>query len=179
MLFRSDLDPLEAEPSVQLRWLRPGEALGQPDAVILPGSKQTLRDLAALRSCGGDEALRAYSAAGGHLFGLCGGLQMLGTELLDPLGLEGEMNPASTAPLSAAAASPGLGLLPLRTRFSAAKTTAQRRAIALWPPGPSLELEGFELHHGHTQAEALPVTVEPDLGWWQPCGAQEIGRAHV
>ena len=97
---------------------------------------------------------------------------MLGTELLDPLGLEGEMNPASTAPLSAAAASPGLGLLPLRTRFSAAKTTAQRRAIALWPPGPSLELEGFELHHGHTQAEALPVTVEPDLGWWQPCGAQ-------
>ena len=46
----SDLDPLEAEASVQLRWLAPGEQLGQPDALIVPGSKQTLRDLAALRT---------------------------------------------------------------------------------------------------------------------------------
>ena len=48
----SDLDPLEAEPSVQLRWVQPGEALGRPDAVVLPGSKQTLRDLKALQASG-------------------------------------------------------------------------------------------------------------------------------
>ncbi|MFN6133973.1 MAG: cobyric acid synthase [Synechococcaceae cyanobacterium] len=166
----SDLDPLEAEPSVQLRWLQPGEALGQPDAVILPGSKQTLRDLAALQRTGSAEALRAYAAAGGHLFGLCGGLQMLGAELLDPLGLEGETQLIGDA--SPGATWPGLGLLPLRTRFGSSKATAQRRVAALWPPGPPLELEGFELHHGRTEAQASPLSADPDLGWWQPCGAE-------
>ena len=83
----SDLDPLEAEPTVQLKWIRPGEPLGRPDAVILPGSKQTRLDLAALQAEGLDEQLRAYVAAGGHVFGLCGGLQMLGAWLRDPEGL--------------------------------------------------------------------------------------------
>jgi adenosylcobyric acid synthase len=155
---------------VQLRWLQPGEALGQPDAVILPGSKQTLRDLAALQRTGSAEALRAYAAAGGHLFGLCGGLQMLGAELLDPLGLEGETQLIGDA--SPGATWPGLGLLPLRTRFGSSKATAQRRVAALWPPGPPLELEGFELHHGRTEAQASPLSADPDLGWWQPCGAE-------
>jgi adenosylcobyric acid synthase len=167
----SDLDPLEAEPSVQLRWLQPGEDLGQPDAVIVPGSKQTLRDLAELRRSGTAAALLSYAAAGGQLFGICGGMQMLGAELFDPLGLEGEVSEAD-APRRSAAGQPGLGLLPLRTRFGAGKTTAQRRVMSLWPPGPSLELEGFELHHGHTEAEASPLSGDTDLGWWQPCGAR-------
>ena len=61
----SDLDPLEAEASLKLRWIQPGEPLGQPDAVILPGSKQTLRDLEALNSSGLADQLRAYAQAGG------------------------------------------------------------------------------------------------------------------
>ncbi len=166
----SDLDPLEAEPSVRLRWIRPGDDLGRPDAVILPGSKQTLRDLAALRAGGLDASLRAYLAAGGHLFGLCGGLQMLGQRLEDPHGREGgepgnaggsELEAGWATPAGAAtypasgsldpgsgSGSAGLGLLPLTTRYGTAKTLRHCRSMALWPPGEPLELEGFELHQG-------------------------------
>ena len=172
----SDLDPLEAEPSVQLRWLQPGEDLGRPDAVILPGSKQTLRDLAALRATGLDEALRAYLAAGGHLFGVCGGLQMLGTWLEDPEGREGFDSATATATaatadgiavagsLSGAGLTDclrGLALLPLRTRYDgAAKTLRQRRTPALWPAGDPLEVEGFELHQGVSIAEPDSVPAQ-------------------
>ncbi|MCP9928652.1 cobyric acid synthase [Cyanobium sp. CH-040] len=168
----SDLDPLEAEPSVRLRWLRPGEPLGNPDAVILPGSKQSLGDLAALRRAGLDGELRRYLAAGGHVFGLCGGLQLLGRELHDPEGLEG----AAPSRLR------GLDLLPLRTVFGGTKALRQRRSQALWPAAPdgggsecpdALELEGFELHRGRTTVVApAPGALASDdgLGWWQAVG---------
>jgi adenosylcobyric acid synthase len=188
----SDLDPLEAEPSVRLRWLRPGDPLGSPDAVILPGSKQTLRDLAALRRTGLDGELHRYLAAGGHVFGLCGGMQLLGRELLDPEGLEG----SGEAPTGGAAGGrvSGLDLLPLRTVFGSGKTLRQRRSRALWPPpgtggpgdgpGQALELCGFELHRGHTTvlgggAEAgqppqalQPMASDDGLGWWLALGDQ-------
>jgi adenosylcobyric acid synthase len=162
----SDLDPLEAEPSVQLRWLLPGEELGEPDAVVVPGSKQTLRDLAALEASGQDRALRAYLAGGGQVFGICGGLQLLGRELCDPEGLEG-----------ATVSQAGLNLLPLRTVFGQAKALRQRRSTALWPPAPglpALELEGFELHRGvSTVLEACaPLCAADDLGWVQASGEQ-------
>jgi adenosylcobyric acid synthase len=160
----SDLDPLEAEATVRLTWRRPGEALGRPDAVILPGSKQTLADLSRLRQSGMAEELIAYVRGGGHLFGICGGLQMLGQRLLDPHGLEGAM-------AAGAAGDPreGLGLLPLETRFGAAKALRQRRERALWPGG-GLMVEGFELHHGQSRCSASPLAEDPDLGWWQPVG---------
>jgi adenosylcobyric acid synthase len=181
----SDLDPLEAEPSVRLRWLCPGQDLGQPDAVILPGSKQTLRDLAALRVAGLDQALRAYLAAGGQVFGLCGGLQMLGEWLEDPHGREGSTSAdpapaeAGQPPAPAVDAAVGLGLLPLRTRYGTSKVLRQRRTAALWPPGPPLELEGFELHQGLSALEAAgaeasaaptPLCADPGLGWMRGCG---------
>ena len=74
----SDLDPLEAETSLRLHWVEPGEDLGQPDAVILPGSKQTLRDLHALRSSGLEQQLLHYAENGGNVLAICGGMQMLG-----------------------------------------------------------------------------------------------------
>jgi adenosylcobyric acid synthase len=166
----SDLDPLEAEPTVQLRWLAPGEELGQPDAVIVPGSKQTLRDLAALQSSGLAEALGAYVAGGGQVFGICGGLQLLGRELLDPEGLEGT-----------AGGHRGLDLLPLRTVFGEAKALRQRRSPALWPASNTvaaglepLELEGFELHRGcSTELEPCqPLCAAADLGWVRASGEQ-------
>jgi adenosylcobyric acid synthase len=156
----SDLDPLEAEASVQLRWIRPGEELGQPDAVILPGSKQTLGDLAALHGSGLGVDLARYVGAGGQVFGLCGGLQMLGQSLRDPVGLEGGI----------AGEAAGLGLLPLHTVFAATKTLRRRRSRALWPAGEALELEGFELHHGRSECGAAPLCQEAGLGWWQPVG---------
>jgi adenosylcobyric acid synthase len=161
----SDLDPLEAEPSVRLRWVRPGEALGQPDAVILPGSKQTLADLAALGAAGLAGALLAYAHAGGVVLGLCGGMQMLGSRLSDPLGLEG-----------AAGEREGLALLPLRTHFTPGKTLQQRRSLALWPAaGEPLPIEGFELHQGAscvdpTAPDTHPLATDPGLGWWRRCG---------
>jgi adenosylcobyric acid synthase len=169
----SDLDPLEAEPSLRLRWLQPGDEIGSPDAVIVPGSKRTLSDLAVLRAAGLDSALEHYLAAGGHVFGLCGGLQMLGRELEDPHGLEGEADPDSAAGIPAATAVRGLGLLPLRTHFATAKTCGQRRTLALWPEGEPLAIEGFELRHGRSvrledgQGSAAPFCEAPDLGWWK------------
>ena len=162
----SDLDPLEAEPTVQLRWVAPGEELGLPDAVVIPGSKQTLRDLAAIHSSGLGAALQAYSAGGGHVFGICGGMQMLGEELCDPEGLEGgapSVNNSHT----------GLGLLPLRTVFSADKALRQRSSMARWPAGSSaLKLEGFELHHGRTASKesepCQPLCLDAELGWVTP-----------
>jgi len=166
----SDLDPLEAEPSVRLRWLLPGEALGDPDAVVLAGSKQTLRDLAWLYDTGLDQQLKTYLNRGGTLFGICGGLQMLGRELLDPEGLEG--GEGNRQPQSKAMR--GLDLLPLRTSFSSGKELAQRQVRMRWPSGPALQLEGFELHHGRshwlddgdTEIEAL-LSDDQDLGWWR------------
>jgi adenosylcobyric acid synthase len=164
----SDLDPLEAEPSVQLRWIRPGDPLGRPDALILPGSKQTLRDLEALQAAGLADDLRHYLAGGGHVFGLCGGLQMLGRRLDDPERLEG--GPAAAA---------GLDLLPLVTRFGGEKALRQRRSQALWPAGEAVEIEGFELHRGRSQALAdgdlQPLAVDGELGWWSAGSGGEAG----
>jgi len=169
----SDLDPLEAEPSVQLRWLRPGQELGRPDAVLIPGSKQTLRDLAALRHSGLARELTPYLAAGGQVFGLCGGLQMLGREICDPEGLEGRGPGATEA---------GLNLLPLRTVFGTGKVLRQRHSLALWPEplnanGAPLAIEGFELHRGRSillqaseDATCQPLCADPDLGWVQRHG---------
>ena len=180
----SDLDPLEAEPSVGLRWLRPGQELGQPDAVVIPGSKQTLRDLGALRGSGLGQALRGYVAAGGQVFGLCGGLQMLGREIRDPEGLEG----------GGVATAAGLDLLPLSTVMSSGKVLRQRRALAIWPQAPGasanplettpleanpLEIEGFELHRGRSTLldgddglACQPLSIDADLGWVRAEGSR-------
>jgi adenosylcobyric acid synthase len=162
----SDLDPLEAEPTVQLRWVAPGEELGHPDAVLVPGSKQTLRDLEALQSRNLAGAVQRYAHSGGHVFGICGGMQLLGRELSDPDGLEGSCNGASN--------SCGLNLLPLRTVFGGTKALRQRNSPALWPSvnGGSSEpiaIEGFELHRGSSSAldPCEPLCADAGLGWVQ------------
>ena len=158
----SDLDPLEAETSLRLRWVTPGEDLGHPDAVILPGSKQTLRDLQALRSSGLEQQLRTYVERGGSLLAICGGMQMLGKQLEDPEGLEGG---EGNGPWE------GVGLLPLSTRFGGSKTLRQRTVQGHWP-APT-QLDGFELHHGETVADATlkQLCKESGLGWWMPTTA--------
>ena len=154
----SDLDPLEAEPTVQLNWIAPGQDLGRPDAVVVPGSKQTLRDLGALQSSGLGQQLSAYAQQGGAVLGICGGMQQLGRELHDPQGLEG----------GAGSSHAGLNLLPLRTVFGEAKALRHCSSPALWPEAAEAALlEGFELHRGAT-SELEPCTAlaaEAGLGW--------------
>ena len=106
-----DLDPLDAEPGVDLVRVRPGHALpGDADLVVLLGAKATIADLAALREAGFHIDISAHVRRGGSVLGLCGGYQMLGRAIHDPRGLEG---PAGTAA--------GLGLLNVETTLAADK----------------------------------------------------------
>jgi adenosylcobyric acid synthase len=144
-----DFDPLDHEPGVTLRFVERAEELAGADLVILPGSKSTAADLAWLRRSGLADALTARAGQGAPVLGICGGCQMLGLSIEDPDGLE-----------SPEASVPGLGLLPLRTRFQRDKLTAQVQAC---PAGagfltrglPATDaLTGYEIHMGAVQAEA-------------------------
>ncbi len=136
----TDLDPLRWEPDSSPRYVRSVEELGQPDAIILPGSKNTVEDLEWLWTSGLAEIVREQAASGRWVLGICGGYQMLGKELLDPEQTESEIQPP-----------PGLGLLPVRTTFAASKATHQVKAL----PCPDYlaqwgELQGYEIHTGVT-----------------------------
>jgi adenosylcobyric acid synthase len=132
-----DFDPLRAEPSVDFAFIPPGRPLpGDADLVILPGSKASLADLAFLRAEGWDIDLLGHVRRGGRVLGICGGFQMLGRRLADPLGVEG---PPGSAP--------GLGLLDVETTLTGTKTL-QSVSGALTPSGAAFE--GFEMHVGET-----------------------------
>ncbi len=132
-----DLDPLTAEPEVDLALVGRGAPL-PPDAdlVILPGSKATIADLGALREEGWDIDLLAHYRRGGHVLGLCGGFQMLGRTISDPDGLEG---PPGTVD--------GLGLLEVDTVLTAPKTV---RAVAGETVRGGCAFSGYEIHMGRT-----------------------------
>ena len=132
-----DLDPLKLEPTVDLAMVPPGQALPVCDVVILPGSKTTLRDLAALRSEGWDIDILAHRRRGGHVLGLCGGYQMLGRVVRDPEGLEG---PAGEAP--------GLGLLDIETTLDSGKTV---REVGFRHAPSATEGLAYEIHLGRTE----------------------------
>jgi cobyric acid synthase CobQ len=138
----SDLDPLRMEPDVALRVVRDARQLGRPDAVLLPGTKNTLGDLARLRQVGLVEALLAL-AGQTEIVGICGGYQMLGQTLADPHHLE-----------SSAERVDGLGLLPVETVLHPDKTLKRVEAVHL-PSG--LGLVGYEIHHGRTEGDLPPL----------------------
>ena len=85
----TDFDPLRLHPQVDLQFIGPGQPIPAADLIILPGSKSVRGDLAQLRERGWDKAIERHLRYGGKLIGICGGLQMLGREVHDPLGLEG------------------------------------------------------------------------------------------
>lgn len=133
-----DLDPLRQEETVELVMVGRGAALpGDADLVILPGSKTTLRDLAVLRAEGWDIDLAAHRRRGGHILGLCGGYQMLGRVVRDPLGLEG---PPSEAP--------GLGMLDVETVLEPGKTV---RETAFSHAASGAEGRAYEIHLGRSE----------------------------
>ena len=131
-----DLDPLDAEPAVDLVRVRPGHALpGDADLVLLLGAKATIADLAVLREAGFHIDIGAHVRRGGSVLGLCGGYQMLGRAIRDPLGLEG---PASTAE--------GLGLLDVETILSSDKRLEPVHGAT----GDGIPFSGYEMHMGVT-----------------------------
>ncbi|GLK72672.1 cobyric acid synthase [Ancylobacter dichloromethanicus] len=131
-----DLDPLEAEPSVEVIRVRPGTPLPADAAlVLLPGSKSTLADLADFRREGWDIDLLAHVRRGGRVLGLCGGYQMLGRSLADPEGVEGP--PGSV---------PGLGLLDVETVL-----TGDKRLVAVIGMAGGVPFSGYEMHMGVTE----------------------------
>jgi adenosylcobyric acid synthase len=135
-----DLDPLEAEPAVDLIRLRPGMALpGDVDLVILPGSKATIADLAALRAAGFDIDIAAHRRRGGLVLGLCGGYQMLGRTVADPHGIEGPPGQVD-----------GLDLLDVETVLSADKRLEPIRGTT----DGGVPFEGYEMHMGVTAGAA-------------------------
>ncbi len=133
-----DLDPLKAEPEVRLEIIAPGHALpGDADLVILPGSKAVMDDLAFLRQQGWDIDIAAHVRRGGRVLGICGGYQMLGRAISDPLGLEG----------AAGRTMAGLGLLDVETELGAEKIT--RRVLAEHVATGEL-MKAYEIHLGRT-----------------------------
>jgi adenosylcobyric acid synthase len=130
-----DLDPLEAEPAIELVKVRPGAALpGNADLVILPGSKATIADLAALRQAGFDIDIAAHRRRGGIVIGLCGGYQMLGRAIRDPAGHEGPPGAVE-----------GLGLLDVETTLSGEKRLEPARGET-----DGIPFSGYEMHMGVT-----------------------------
>ena len=144
-----DLDPLSREPGVRVRWVSRADEFGAPDLAVLPGTKATVADLEWLRGQGLDAAIAAHAARGGAVLGICGGFQMLGDRLIDDDGVE-------AAP---GTSTPGLALLPVETRFEAAKTTRQasgevRAASGPWAGASGLPVTGYEIHMGRHAGEA-------------------------
>ncbi|MCT7961258.1 cobyric acid synthase CobQ [Laspinema sp. D1] len=148
----TDFDPLEAEPSVTLKYINPKQSLGYPDAVIIPGSKTTIADLLVLKQTGMAAELQNYVAGGGTVLGICGGYQMLGQVVADPEGVEGIEGRFE-----------GLNLLPIKTVITNHKVSRQRVVNSNYPT-PGLPVTGYEIHQGRTQpSERFNGALSPDI----------------
>jgi len=136
-----DLDPLRLEPGVSLEIVQPGRPLPFGELIILPGSKATRSDLAALREYGWDIDILAHHRAGARVLGLCGGFQMLGHTVFDPLGLEGVVGTSA-----------GLNLLDIDTVLGPTKELRVEQATSALTGDP---LVGYHMHMGVTRGRGL------------------------
>lgn len=137
----TDFDPLRLHPDVDLRFVEAGEPIPAADLVILPGSKNVRGDLAWLRANGWEEAVNRHLRYGGRLVGICGGFQMLGRRIGDPLGLE-----------AGAGESAGLGLLDMETELRPEK---QLRRVSGKLALADAPVSGYEIHAGVSEGPAL------------------------
>ena len=137
-----DLDPLRLERGVSVDLVEPGRALpGDAGLIVLPGSKSTIDDLAALRRQGWDIDIKAHVRRGGRVLGLCGGYQMLGHTISDPLGIEGAVRTVD-----------GLGLLDVATEFGGKKTLLNIEGTLI---AAGARFQGYEMHVGTTTGANL------------------------
>ncbi len=146
----TDIQPLMMHPELEVHWLTRPRDLGAYDLVVLAGSKNTRRDLEHLWSSGWADRILARHGSGGHVAGVCGGYQMLGVEVADPLGVEAEVG-----------VSRGLGLLSVRTEFHVEKRLG--RSVGRWGDA---EVSGYEIHHGRTERmgarAAVRISARPE-----------------
>ena len=146
----TDVDALSIEPGVGVRLVDDPAGLGDPDLVILPGSKSTVSDLAWMRARGFDRALGELIQRDepGLVLGICGGYQQLGMSIVDD-GIESAGGPAEVA---------GLCMLDVTTRFAPTKVVKRRRGTAVGQP-----VDGYEIHHGRVErAAGTPAWVHLD-----------------
>ncbi len=151
----TDFDVLRAHPDVDLHLVGPGQAIPPADLIVLPGSKNTMADLAFLREQGWEAALHKHLRYGGKVIGICGGYQMLGQQISDPFGVEG----------SAGQTLAGFGLLPVSTRLEQHKQLRRVQGHTLF--GTQAAAEGYEIHMGVSErapdcAAALMLDGVPD-----------------
>jgi adenosylcobyric acid synthase len=137
----TDFDPLRLHPQIDFSFVTISESLPPADLIILPGSKSVRSDLSSLRAAGWDAAIKQHLRYGGKLIGICGGLQMLGQHIHDPLGIEGE-----------AGSSEGLDLLELSTTLAAEKQLRNVRGTLSLEDAP---VSGYEIHAGVSSGVAL------------------------
>lgn len=165
----TDFDALAHEKDVALYYVKAVEDLGEPDVIMLPGSKNTTEDMLYLRKSGLGEKILAHAKAGKAVIGICGGYQMLGEVIRDPQHTESQNDEAA-----------GLGLLGMETVFASEKLTSQVVAQCqdLHFMGQSISaenLQGYEIHMGHTaftrEADKHPFTVCQRRG--KACASQE------
>lgn len=143
----TDFTPLENHPVLGVRYVEDTATLGKPDLIILPGTKNTIEDLLWMRQNGLEAAVLKAAAAQTPVLGVCGGYQMLGRTLQDPQGTEGGV-PGRTLR--------GLGLLPIDTTFTTAKTRTRVQAVVAEGPWSGAHLDGYEIHIGDTQVNGRP-----------------------
>lgn len=155
----TDFDALAGEPDVHIRGIRTPEELGQPDCIILPGSKNTPGDLAWLRRTGLADAITALAGVSSapEIVGICGGLQLLGKTVDDPLHVESVEHEEGSA---------GLGLLAVHTMMGEQKVLTR---VAGRHVGLDMPVSGYEIHHGQTQ-----IVSSGDV---RPCVVLEDGSA--
>jgi len=138
MSNHDDIDPLASEVGVGVRFVRQAGELQPVDVVILPGSKHVASDFAWLKNRRLVSELERHLRYGGHVLGICGGMQMLGSSVFDS-GAEG-------------GSFTGLGWLPLHTSMQSEKTVRRIDALARWPA--SVSVTGYEIHHGESEVDA-------------------------
>ena len=160
----SDLHPLENENSIKLKWIKNSENLQIFDFIILPGSKQTIKDQIFLEESGLSREIKSYSLGEGNIIGICGGLQMLGETLEDPYLKEGSNNFLKKE-------INGIGIFPLRTIFNKRKQKRQINCKSLWPC--EANIDGFEIHNGKSniiyknkRTKIMPLFNDDNLGWY-------------
>ena len=139
----TDFNPFESIPGVSLRYVKHLSELGNPDVIMLPGTKNTMEDLQWLRESGMEALILKAAAKGTFVFGICGGYQMLGESLSDPYGVE------------AGGTMRGMGLLPMETVFAKKKTRTRVQGKYLdiqgeYEPLSGVEFTGYEIHMGES-----------------------------
>jgi adenosylcobyric acid synthase len=158
----TDFDVFSLFDDAGLRFIQRVEDLGQPDILIIPGSKNTIADLEFLKSQGFDRELARYHASGGCLIGICGGFQMMGEKILDPHGVEGDTSEMS-----------GFGIFSIKTELEREKVTRQVTGTvaageAFLEGLKGVEIEGYEIHMGRVvgggEQQAFAVTDQGNDG---------------